>query len=125
MSTWDKRLYWRSVFDKVIPQYLEVKSWLGSHQAINYEKALDGSKGSGVAVGVVRVTPIDFVADVELAAKAALSDPEFALFRAEFIDGEGSIPPQIKDIIREKVGRMLRTRRIYPVRHYMKSVDTR
>jgi|SRR5581483_4923106 len=126
-----KRFYWRSVFDEVMATYVEARWTAGSHQAINYERALEGTGGSH-AIGVVKPTLVDFLADVEVCAKVALNGTEFAFF-ADIATGRNPTQEELKDDkfvdlynrVREKMGRLLIQRHVYPFARYMKAKDTR
>jgi hypothetical protein len=86
--------------------------------------------------GVVKPCRSDFIADVELTAKAALSEKEHLWFRLLNIDGMG-FGQQLKVIrrspdfkkfehsIQERLGRAFLSRGIYPVADYFRPHDVR
>ncbi len=146
------RQQWKDVFDAVIEHYQEVKSSNSHLGALNYEEAGVGT-GSGRCTKIVRPSNCDFICDVERAARRALrdNDEELAFFQTHYsgfstkrpgiyttkdaqikaVLDESYLPPLdptkggLNDSVREKVGKILMARRIYPVSRYFASRDVR
>jgi hypothetical protein len=119
----NKRAMWYGVFDEVVEQYQNIKSMLGTISGMNYEKALQGTEGSG-GVNLVRPMLIDFVADVELKAQRALkSNPDqlehWKMYYAS-LNHVSVLNTELNDKVKMKVGRMLLAKEIYPTVRYFK-----
>lgn len=121
---------WRSAFDVVIPTFMEIKQSHGHLGAIDYSKALEAT-GGGASKGIVRVSISDFLCEVEIAARRALTAEEYDFFKTVYVNAAETVPmhPElyktIDNTVREKVGKMLISREIYPLADYMKSKDVR
>lgn len=134
-----KQKFWRSVFRRVMTKYDDLRSVQGTNSCTGFYKALEAgfSGGGGRCAGIVQVTPSDFIADVELACRRALSEHEFYMFNLLYLEkseeadakateflGE-SEAMSMKHRLQEKVGVELFISRIYPVEKYMCSKDVR
>lgn len=128
----NKARYWRSVFRRIVCRYDDVRSTYAAWPAMDYESAIDGY-GQAATYRGIRPTPADFIADVELAAKRALTPLEWVFFKNIYIDkneGYKTILLEVwgedkytgfKHSVQEQVGRMLVQRKIHPFEHYMTS----
>lgn len=120
------RASWRQAFDAVIEQYTDIKSTHGTNRAIDPE-TLDESR-SQRSPKFVKPSRSDFIADVELAANDSLNEVEFFIFRQcfmEFTHNPDNVKEPYMTSIKEKLGRVLGARRIYPVSVYFKGRDVR
>lgn len=103
--------------------FTETKMTHGTNAAIDYERALGGAKGPQNCTNVVRPSISDFISDVEVAARRALSKPLFKRFRAVYVDQllfEDELTAEEKEAIEQKVGKTLKHRKIYPMSIYFK-----
>jgi hypothetical protein len=116
------RQYWRHVFSVVLDEYKELQSVQGTPSAEQFYKALakEGVKGSRNPKEVLP-NVLDFMADVVLAAKSALSVQEYAQFKRAYLDTD--IPGANLGLrsLQEKVGMAFLSRRIYPSSLYFSS----
>lgn len=93
----------------------------------------DGISGSGSSSRIVRPNMLDFVCDVELAAKSVLFPTDFELFMLVYANQERvsalvTNDPCYKrqtDNIVDLVGQEFSRRRIHPSRDYFKAKDVR
>jgi hypothetical protein len=119
----------KQIFESSMDHYMEVKKTHGSIQTLDYRHAaekVDGNRSSRL----VTPDPSDFLCDVELAAKRALSQrPDlYSQFRAVYIDQIISVDEIDRDdlaIITEQVARVLVEKRIYPLPAYFRPKDLR
>lgn len=137
MNKKSKRLYWRSIFRRVMARYEEVHCRYTATPSMDYERACDPTTGGGFPVGVVKPSTCDFIADVELAARRSLTTTEYVFFQQIFLQrnedyhkslltewGEEKFT-KYKNTVEEKVGRMFKSRKIYPIYKYMAARDLR
>lgn len=130
MKTRDK---FTQAFEAIIPAYQEARNRSGSGlQAMAYHQEVGaGSATYTRSTSTVRPCFSDFVADVELAARAALSPSELRYFRIYYVENEGQIDEvaskdrAIDAVVRLKVGQKFLGRKIAPLTEYMKGVDVR
>lgn len=114
--------YWRDVYNSVIEQYAELKATRGTPSSEQFYDFLEkqGIKGTKNPK-VVLPNSLDFIADVELAAKASLHPDEYVRFKKAVVEGEEYTRSIGWRNIQEKVGKMLLARRIYPSALYFSS----
>jgi hypothetical protein len=132
-----KQLYWRSVFRRVLAKYEVIHLQYTATPSMNYERALDPTTIGKIPVGVVKPSTCDFVADVELAAKRALSAVEYVFFQQMYLERNEKYQERLlnkwgkdkllryQETVEEKVGRMFVSRRIYPMYRYFALKDLR
>lgn len=151
MKRVNPRFEWRDIFLQVIEAYQQVKSTTGSIGSLNYEKALDGSSG-GACSKYVKPSMSDFIGDVELAARAALStNEELRFFYDHYVPVDAGRPSILTNAaaqreqashygetavaevpnnalnlaVMEKVGRVLQAKGIFPLGSYFRARDVR
>lgn len=112
---------WQKAFTTVIDLYLETKATNGVSKAIDYTRMGNGSGGT-FNPRIVRPTKSDFICDVELIVKRALSLEELASFRDIYILGHKGADVEVRDNIEQKVGKMLTDREVYPFHKYFRPV---
>ena len=122
-----KRRKWWSGFRSVIEYYQEAQETSGSPGALNYEQAAVGA-GSGFVVGKINMTLSDLIADVEIAARRALSDTQHSFFlrvyKGRGEKGRNELTRVLDVQVQEALGRDFVDNGIYPVSKYMRSVRT-
>ncbi len=115
---------WQRIFDTVIRKYIEVKMTHGTHKALNYAHT---SSGGGNPY-IVRPSLSDFICDVEIKARKALSASEWAMFSALYVE-QTSDPllcsNELPLGIKTKLGRAFDACHIYPINLYMRGKDLR
>jgi hypothetical protein len=132
----NKREYWRMVFRKVMARYDEFVATNGTMSCSQFYKNIEGGGGgSGFNLRVVRVTPTDYICDVELAARRALTPPEHRFFKLVYLtkdeeitklaDSEDKKINQQKKAVQERVGLAFITAKLYPTARYFKPKDLR
>lgn len=119
----------------VVEMYLEQKRSHGSVGCMDYERALTATGGGGANPRIVRPTISDFICDVEIAARRALTQSEYAVFQRLYVFQDwatGELEAEEKHYglkvvhaIRTKVGELLISRSIYPASRYFRAKDTR
>lgn len=109
---------WKESFDEVIDHYQSLKSSVGGVKGLDYSR----SGGGGNSANMIVVSPSDFICDVELAARRALSDKLYHKFVACYVDcvEEPDTEDREIDAIRTNAGRIFTEKRIYPVAGYFK-----
>lgn len=111
---------YKLAFDSVIDHYHSLKSSTGSIRGLDYSKTGQGTNNANI----LRVSPSDFICDVELAARRALEEiPHlYKLFVRCYV--ECVIDPDTQDFdidaIRTKVGAAFTRRRMAPPTAYFK-----
>jgi hypothetical protein len=104
--------------------YMEVKRSHGSTPSRDYETLIeDGPPDGNRNTKFVRPNISDFLCDVELAAKRALTPELFAQFHAVYIDQSISVDVLSRedlDTIIDQVARMLVRKQIYPMIGYLR-----
>lgn len=129
MKTKNLKSLWERAFSDVMEEYQEIKATLGSSSCEGFYNGLAREGGrTAMNTRVVRPSVIDFVADVELAARRALHPAEFTFFRQYYINGENLQPERVElydKTVQQKVGKMLIHRRVHPTSNYYKAKDLR
>jgi hypothetical protein len=119
----------KQAFQAVIEQYMEIKSVNGTSSCSGFYRGLTKEGGrTGLNPRVVQAGPSEFIADVELAARRALSTDIslHILFFEEFVLGQATgMSTEDRERIEQAVGRMLIARRIFPVEMYFRACDLR
>lgn len=119
---WTRRnAFFRRVFYSTIQHYAEAKVVHETNSCEKFYRALTDRSGcSGSNARLVYVSAMDFVADVELAAKAVLTPDQYERFVEVFGSEEAPLYPESRfKRMAERVGAELVRRRIHPVRGYM------
>lgn len=128
-----KREQFLTAFCDIIPRWQEAKEnpRIGLH-AIDYgQHAGRGSSSHSSCTALVGPCVADFVADVTLSARRALSPKQQAYFfeyygaRCQRLDEVPAEYREIDDAAREKLGRRLVEVEIFPLHFYMRKVDVR
>lgn len=136
MSRLSKSRIYQTIFSIVMGLYDEVRSINGTNSCSGFYKSLMAGGGKrSFNPNIVRVTPEDFVADVELAARAVLDKHEQQYFNnayrykskdykaaAKEYHGEAAFKKMVESM-EEKVGKEFRRRKIYPVKTYLKAKE--
>lgn len=128
------RASWRQAFDAVIERYTHVKSTHGTNgtQKVIDPRRLEQPSGTLRSHKLVQPSLSDFLCDVELAAKWALSEVQMLIFRQcfmEFTHDPERVKEEYMTPIKENLGRVLKARKIYPLGNnefgYFKIKDVR
>jgi hypothetical protein len=121
------RRKYRMICAKVLDAYLDVKSTVGQAPAVNYTKITGGGramfKGSDNGNAF-----IDFVVDVESAAKYALGESRQKKHFKEVLGKDGlNLTVQSVEFMNDEatLGRIFLARGLYPVSMYFKGVRER
>jgi len=116
----------------MMSRYDEIKSVHGTNSCSAFYKGTVQAVGkSNFNNKLIKVLPSDFICDVELAARAALSKEEYRFFKLVYLDKDQDLTTDAplfadtKRAVQEKVGRMLQTRGIYPIHRYLQTKDLR
>jgi hypothetical protein len=133
-----KRLYYRSVFRRVINHYEEIKATNGTNSCdVFYKSLASGATGAKYNSRVIQMSASDLIADVELKAKRVLSIQEYSLWKCVYLNQDkkfeteakqalGSVRfLEIKHTMQEKLGEAFVRCKIYPIGRYMKPIDLR
>jgi hypothetical protein len=128
----NRRSYYRRVFRVVLRRYHGLKEMVGTAACPPFYSGggLDGSMTFNPRKVVV--LPVDFLCDVELAAKRVLDRADYEFFRRVYIEGDEEFRQlQQKNIftyrkrrsrIQERTGCALHARKIYPIQKYLAPV---
>lgn len=132
-----KDKFWRSVFRRVFTRYDEFRSVQGTNSCEPFYKMLEHGFGNGTNPKIIRVSPSDFIADVELAVKRALNQSEYLAFKKLYLDKDeqyeaemiemygDEVNTRVKHRIQEKVGMELYAAKMFPPERYLKPKDIR
>jgi hypothetical protein len=112
---------WKRAFDETIEFYQEAKSTLGLIPAIDYANH-PAATGGPSAGGYMKPTVVEYVADVELAARRVLSPELHLVFKALFVTSFEPVDYRSTAVeeIRVRVGRELERVGIHPAPRYFK-----
>lgn len=119
----NKANYYKKAFDAVIDHYHTLRS-----ASVSGLRGLDYSKSGGGTntANIVRVSPSDFICDVELASRKALEQfpALFQVFKQCYMDCtvEPNTESPTIDVIRARVGRIYCERKLFPATIYFKPV---
>lgn len=114
------------VFYAVLEGYQETKSVMGTSGAIDYSQAVLSPSTANQIAGYVQPSLMDYVADVELTAKKALSESDFAFFKKYFIDMDLADLPSSESFrersksVAENAGRRFLASGLYPMKAYLR-----
>ena len=106
---------WRYVFTRVIEIYSEAKQKSGRCSQFHYENSQQRPRNSPF----IRPSMVDFIADVEIAARCVLTPVELVLFANRFAHLiDRPIPERITKHIEETLGQEFISRGIFPLNQY-------
>jgi hypothetical protein len=109
-------LKYKAAFEKVTEIYYEVKSVSYTSSCTGfYDRIANQTASASKRVGRVTVSPLDLIADVELAAKSVLTPMSYS----KFMRGVTSVEDKIR------IGRVFVARKIHPLHKYLQPKDVR
>ena len=114
LTTHERRALHVHAFDQVIEVYTGL---IVNHGESTTPRGV--TKGSRV----IAPSTCDFICDVELTAARVLSKKEYIMFSDVYKEtrkDEKDIPVEVLDHIKDRVGQLLLSRRIYPTQRYFR-----
>jgi len=121
------RSFYYKAFESVISLYQEMKATYGIAGALDYSNAQASSPGAAYSIGRCLFTPVDFIADVQIVARKALTPDELRWFNSVFVDHLSQDEPKARfsDRVKLQLGFHFQRAGLYPVSSYTKPVKVR
>lgn len=117
LTTYERRILHGRVFNEVIEMYTSL---------VQNNGASTTPRGVTKGSRVVAPSTCDFICDVELTAARVLSKKEYTIFIDVFKDAskeEKDVPAELLDHIKNRVGKLLLSRHIYPTTSYFRGKE--